>query len=180
MTRQSYAEEQTKIAKEAAFAALGRAIGELIEKLVDLRRAELVQPQVQPQRTNNPPTPPYADKGDQMTRQSYAEEQTKIAKEAAFAALGRAIADAAHSKSELKILLQDAAVRREQEQNGGTRSNEFAALVRQIGDAINNQKPIGELIEKLVDLRRAELVQPQVQPQRTNNPPTPPYAEDHR
>jgi hypothetical protein len=111
-----------------------------------------------------------------MTRQSYAEEQTKIAKEAAFAALGRAIADAANSKSELKILLQDAAVRREQEQNGGTRSNEFAALVRQIGDAINNQKPIGELIEKLVDLRRAELVQPQ----RTNNPPTPPYAEDHR
>jgi hypothetical protein len=92
-----------------------------------------------------------------MAHQSYAEEQTKIAKEVAFATLGRAIADGTSKGADVKLLLQDAAVRRQQEQNQGDRTTKFAALVRQVGDAINSGKPIDELLDQLVELRHAEL-----------------------
>lgn len=94
-----------------------------------------------------------------MAHQSYAEEQTKIAKEAAFATLGRAIADAANGidAGNLKLLVEDATVRRQAEQLSGTRTTKFAALTRQIGDATHSGQPIDALIDQLVELRSAEL-----------------------
>ncbi|MGO9317568.1 MAG: hypothetical protein ACLPXT_00395 [Terracidiphilus sp.] len=92
-----------------------------------------------------------------MAHQSYAEEQTKIAKEAAFATLGRAIADKVSGGEKPDKLLEDAVVRRQQEQEGGTRTTKFAALTRQIGDAVNSGDSTAELIKQLVELRCAEL-----------------------
>jgi hypothetical protein len=92
-----------------------------------------------------------------LAHQSYAEEQTKISKEAAFAALGRAIADRSRQGANLDVLMQDAAVRRQMEQEGGARGAQFAALVRQIGDAVNAGKPTEAYIDQLMELRRAEL-----------------------
>jgi hypothetical protein len=98
-----------------------------------------------------------------MAHQSYAEEQTKIAKEAAFATLGRAIADAISGNGNLDKVLIEAASRRKQEQDGtarstsGHRAMQFAALTRQVGDALNVGNPVEELLKQLVDLRSAEL-----------------------
>ena len=93
-----------------------------------------------------------------MAHQSYAEEQTKIAKESAFVSLGRAIADGARNKGNIDKLLREAAIRRAHEQTyRNNNSAKFAALVRQVGDAINVGESIDALIAQLVDLRSAEL-----------------------
>lgn len=92
-----------------------------------------------------------------MPHQSQAVEAMKTAKEARLATLGRAIADAAARGDRLDGLVREAALRRAQEQQRSNRQIEFAALVRQIGDAYAASRDYTSLIDRLVDLRRAEL-----------------------
>ena len=86
------------------------------------------------------------------------EESTKIATEAKFATLARALADAIECGD---TSAQDAAVdemtlRRAQEQASSKTTNQFAALARQIGDAKGAGKDTGELTAQVVRLRRRE------------------------
>jgi cell division inhibitor SulA len=89
--------------------------------------------------------------------QSYAEEQTKISREAKFATLGRAIADAVLDGGSAAVLIREAALRRQQEYERGDRAARFAALARQVGDAFAQERDLKPLVGELVDLRRREI-----------------------
>ncbi len=92
-----------------------------------------------------------------MPNLSKLEERTKIATEAKFATLGRAIADAAPGSSEEQSLIAEAALRRTQEQNAVDKLTRFAALARQIGYAAQAGKDNTELLAQIHKLRRQEL-----------------------
>lgn len=95
-----------------------------------------------------------------MAQQSYAEEQTKIAREAKFATLGRAIADTIAAGGSAQVLIQEAALRRQQEQESADKLTQFAALTRQIGDAYRQQRSLEPLIHAVIELRKRELGPP--------------------
>jgi hypothetical protein len=80
------------------------------------------------------------------------EESTKLAKETRWASIGRAIADG----SSREKWMQEAAVLRRQEQDSADRETQFAALARQIGDALRVGRDTAELVGKLVALRTLE------------------------
>lgn len=86
-----------------------------------------------------------------------AEEATKIAREAKWATLGRAIADAARAGQSHARLDQNAATMRAVEQAQADKQTQFAALARQIGDALVQDRDTGPLVRKLMDLRAREL-----------------------
>jgi hypothetical protein len=92
-----------------------------------------------------------------MSHVSALEQANRTAKEAGFAILGRAIADAMLRNGYVPpAMLADAYNRRRQEQQSVDRMTQFAALVRQIGDAIYAGKEVDELVQKLVALRQFE------------------------
>lgn len=92
-----------------------------------------------------------------MAHASHAEEATKIAKETKFAALGRAIADAAHRSEATRHLIAEAETLRRIEQNSADRQMQFAALTRQVGDAAASGRDTAPLLARLTALRRLEL-----------------------
>jgi hypothetical protein len=85
------------------------------------------------------------------------EESTKLSKDARFATLGRAIADASISGQSIREAVAEAQLLRWQEQDSASRETRMSALVRQIGDASRSGKAIAPLIAQLIDLRRTEL-----------------------
>ncbi len=88
---------------------------------------------------------------------NHAEEATKIARETRFAVLGRAIADALRAGDPAQALIDEATLRRRQEQDSAAKEQRFAALARQIGDANRNGKDLGPLLARAAALRAAEL-----------------------
>lgn len=92
-----------------------------------------------------------------MSHVSKVAEASRTATETGLSGIGRSIADRAVRKIGYGDLVQEAAIRRMMEQQGGSRSAQFAALVRQIGDAANANKPTAALVDKLVELRQGEL-----------------------
>lgn len=88
------------------------------------------------------------------------EESTKIAAEAKFATLGRAIADALLNNMDASGLLATVNQLRRIEQDNVDRSTRFAALARQLGDATRTGKDtayLGRLCQELQQLRSHEL-----------------------
>jgi cyanophycinase-like exopeptidase len=92
-----------------------------------------------------------------MPHVSYAETQSRTAKEAGLATLGRNIADTAARGDDLGHLIIDAANRRASEQSNVDRATQFAALVRQIGDAHRQHRDLAPLIHDIRILRQQEL-----------------------
>jgi hypothetical protein len=92
-----------------------------------------------------------------MSNESKLEEASKIAREAKFAALGRAIADAAMAGAEVSRLTDEAERMRRHELEMIDKQTQFAALVRQVGDAHSKHRELADLLYKLIDLRRKEL-----------------------
>jgi len=88
------------------------------------------------------------------------EEQHHIAKEAAFTTLGRAIADFTIRGDSAAAAIEEACVRRRQEQDSADRDTQFSSLARQVGDAQRSGRDIAPLLAKLVKLRRAEIGPP--------------------
>ena len=88
------------------------------------------------------------------------EEATKIPREARWAVLGRAIADAVHSGQPTTALVVTAAMLRRQEQENWSRTITFAAITRQIGDAARTGKEYDHYIAQLASLRWKELGTP--------------------
>ena len=92
-----------------------------------------------------------------MPHTSKLEEASKIVREAKFATLGRAIADAPENSDQLAWAINEATLRRSQEQANSDKLIEFAALARQIGDAHRQHKDLALLIQQIRELRRQEL-----------------------
>lgn len=86
-----------------------------------------------------------------------AEEATKIAREAKWATLGRAIADAATAGQNHEAMRSAAAQMRAAEYALASKQTQFAALARQIGDAHSQGKDTAHLVAQLVALRNREL-----------------------
>jgi uncharacterized GH25 family protein len=95
-----------------------------------------------------------------MPHLSRLEESTKIASEAHWATLGRAIADELTRGGDAAALVEEATHRRYLEQQRADRETQFAALARQIGDAHRQHRELAPLIQKIRALRRAELGAP--------------------
>jgi len=85
------------------------------------------------------------------------EEQSKIAREAKFATLGRAMADEANAGRYPLGPIVEATTRRAQEQARASKETRFAALARQVGDAARAGTEVDPLILCLQELRRLEL-----------------------
>jgi hypothetical protein len=92
-----------------------------------------------------------------MSHENIADTEAKSAREAGFATLGRAIADAARSGGYAAGAIKDAANRRRAEHNAGDRATRFAALARQLGDAYEQGRDEQPLIDQLVALRNHEI-----------------------
>lgn len=89
-----------------------------------------------------------------------AEEATKIAKEARWATLGRALADAARTGKAHAPLVEQAITLRAIEQAQADKQTQFAALARQIGDAAKAGRSTADLLHAPVMLRQNELGRP--------------------
>jgi len=85
------------------------------------------------------------------------EEAFKQSTEAGWSNLGTAIADALARGSDITNLVDEACVMRRLEQDRADRQTQFAALVRQIGDAKRTGREIKPYLERLCQLRREEL-----------------------
>jgi hypothetical protein len=81
------------------------------------------------------------------------EESTKQSKEARWATIGRAIADGSNRDR----WMQEAAILRRQEQDSADRETQFAALARQVGDAIRVGRDCSPLLDALCKLRQKEI-----------------------
>jgi hypothetical protein len=81
------------------------------------------------------------------------EESTKLGKEVRWAVIGRAIADGV----ELQRWVSEAAILRRQEQDSACRETQFAALARQVGDAVRSGADLAPLLDSLRALRKHEL-----------------------
>jgi len=84
-------------------------------------------------------------------------DPNKIANETGFATLGRAIAGNMRTGQSIDKLVEDARIRRRQEQDSADRMTQFAGLARQVGDASRAGKDIAPLLDKLVQLRTREI-----------------------
>jgi hypothetical protein len=95
-----------------------------------------------------------------MPHMSKLEDELKIANETKFASLGRAIADATRARTGRGVptaLLEEARLLRWLEQSQVDNQTQFAALVRQLGDAVASGREFDQLIIALVELRSREL-----------------------
>ncbi len=92
-----------------------------------------------------------------MPNVSKVAEAFKIANETRFATIGRAIADAVAGGLPTTKLVEEAQLRRRQEQESADRMTQFAALARQVGDAASSGRDTAPLLARLIELRRREV-----------------------
>ena len=85
------------------------------------------------------------------------EEKTKIAKEAKFATLGRALADYTMRGDSITLLVNETQTLRQIEQDSVGKETQFASLARQVGDAARSGREITTLLMRLVELRQREV-----------------------
>lgn len=81
------------------------------------------------------------------------EEAMRQSDETRWAVIGRAIADG----QDRAKWMQEAAILRRQEQDSADKQTQFAAIARQIGDAIRVGRETDALLDAICKLRRQEL-----------------------